>query len=411
MSLEELQALIDKLSSDIEVQKEVLNQLERGKSAAQRQLNAIRDPMARLPLEISSEIFLQCLPDIPTLDGGEAPMLLLHVCNAWRDLACAIPALWTTISLEPPAGAQILEAWLRRAQNYSLSISLHNTLDDDISAVLGQYARQLKHLKLSGENLEFDFGFLTESFSQLRTLTIELVQPEDEDLSWNYIPIASIMQLLCLAPSLVECNLHGILAYSSYDATEKLVLPHLLAISFGGEIGQYEILAHISLPALQTLSIQFTDISGNTLLLFLERSLPPLQKLVLDGSDLIRGYTFTELTAWLGLVPSLAHLELCLASDAQTDFIEDLFSTLTDPSSHFLPNLRSLKILCIFTLSVSTYRTIYSSLSARHAQLVSVEIEASTATPAPEANVRDRLRQLAANGMEIYIGNSDYNYI
>ncbi|KAF7333499.1 hypothetical protein MVEN_02366100 [Mycena venus] len=38
MSVEELQAHIDKLSADIDLQKEVLKQLDRSKSATQRQL-------------------------------------------------------------------------------------------------------------------------------------------------------------------------------------------------------------------------------------------------------------------------------------------------------------------------------------------------------------------------------------
>ncbi|KAJ6523343.1 hypothetical protein B0H19DRAFT_972830, partial [Mycena capillaripes] len=99
MSIEELRACIDQLSADILLQKEVLNQLEQSKSTAQRQLNAICDPMARLPLEISSEIFLECLPETPRSDVHAAPMLLLNICNAWNDLARSIPTLWTTVSL------------------------------------------------------------------------------------------------------------------------------------------------------------------------------------------------------------------------------------------------------------------------------------------------------------------------
>ncbi|KAJ6523341.1 hypothetical protein B0H19DRAFT_1386466, partial [Mycena capillaripes] len=70
MSVEELQVRINKLlAEDIILQEdlEVLKQLQQNKNDAQCQLNgvlnAIRDPVARLPLEISSEIFLQWSPN------------------------------------------------------------------------------------------------------------------------------------------------------------------------------------------------------------------------------------------------------------------------------------------------------------------------------------------------------------
>ncbi|KAJ6577777.1 hypothetical protein B0H19DRAFT_985394, partial [Mycena capillaripes] len=109
MSIEEIQARIDQFSADINLQKTDLKQLECDKSAAQRELNAIRDPMARLPLELSSDIFLQCLPETPMPDACVAPMLLLNVCNMWSDIALSTPALWATISLNSPADIQIWE--------------------------------------------------------------------------------------------------------------------------------------------------------------------------------------------------------------------------------------------------------------------------------------------------------------
>ncbi|KAJ6523351.1 hypothetical protein B0H19DRAFT_866849, partial [Mycena capillaripes] len=62
-----------------------------------RQLNALRDPIARLPLEISSEIFLQCLSENPTPDAEIAPTLLLNVCNSWSNIALSTPTLWNVI--------------------------------------------------------------------------------------------------------------------------------------------------------------------------------------------------------------------------------------------------------------------------------------------------------------------------
>ncbi|KAJ7472207.1 hypothetical protein FB451DRAFT_1036682 [Mycena latifolia] len=115
MSLVELQEHIAKLSADIARQKEVLMSLERSKKTAEHQLNALRDPVARLPVELSSEIFIECLPPRPTPDAQDAPLLLLNICKAWTDIALATPALWAAIRAHEPISdlENILDAWLK----------------------------------------------------------------------------------------------------------------------------------------------------------------------------------------------------------------------------------------------------------------------------------------------------------
>ncbi|KAJ7853706.1 hypothetical protein B0H14DRAFT_3653704, partial [Mycena olivaceomarginata] len=92
---------IAKLDTEIESQKELLKKLERDKSLAQRQLNAARDPVARLPLEISSEIFVQSLAPFPEPGALHAPMLR-NICNAWSDIALSTPELWAAIHINFP---------------------------------------------------------------------------------------------------------------------------------------------------------------------------------------------------------------------------------------------------------------------------------------------------------------------
>ncbi|KAJ6516810.1 hypothetical protein C8R47DRAFT_405371 [Mycena vitilis] len=101
-TVEELQARITTLSTKIDVQKNVLRSLEKEKSLAQRQLNSVLDPVARLPLEISSEIFLQSLPPFPKAGAEHVPMLLLNVCHAWTDIALSKPELWAGIQITFP---------------------------------------------------------------------------------------------------------------------------------------------------------------------------------------------------------------------------------------------------------------------------------------------------------------------
>ncbi|KAJ6523347.1 hypothetical protein B0H19DRAFT_1201903 [Mycena capillaripes] len=407
MSIEELQARIDKLSTYIDLQKEIIKQLEHSKSAAQRQLNALRDPVAQLPLEISSEVFFQCLPETPTPDARAVQMLLLNVCSTWTDIALSTPGLWATIHMGFP-DVQILKTWLRRALNYPLSISFHNAFDDDVSTILGQYAQQLRHLKIGGEKSQIGFGSMPQEFSQLETLTIG--NPNANE--WKCTDVAQIMELLRRAPNLLECNLHGSFANSDYDAPEKLVLPRLVSLEFGDVEGD-SILTHLSLPTLQTFSVPFARIPSDTLILFLKRSSPPLQKLVIGRGDNILGMSFTlaELKAWLELFPSVTRLELYL-SCAQQHLIEAFLSSLADSPSHFLPNLRSLKIQYPSPLSTSEYWAVYRVLSRRPAQLACIEINCASSKNGASSRTAqvDRLQQLVADGMNIYIRDPSHNF-
>jgi hypothetical protein len=159
MSVKELRARIEKISDEIELQKKFLAKLLSDKSLVQRQLNAVLDPVARLPPEISSDIFPHCLSPVPALDlppsdarGGPDPylILLLTVCNAWTTMALSTPDLWTAIDIIFPCAEgfpEILETWLQRARNRPLSISLRGNFDDPsvpvIYAIIWKHGQQL----------------------------------------------------------------------------------------------------------------------------------------------------------------------------------------------------------------------------------------------------------------------------
>ncbi|KAJ7628078.1 hypothetical protein B0H17DRAFT_1110239 [Mycena rosella] len=145
MSVAELQARIDSLSANILRHKQVLKDLECSKSAAQRQLNAIRDPVARLPLEISSEIFIQCLSTRSRPGSCHAPMILANICTnkPISDLA------------------SLLNIWLSRAGSHALSISLPTNLTGNIPAVVARHAHQLQVLTMYHPHDQDDSTFST----------------------------------------------------------------------------------------------------------------------------------------------------------------------------------------------------------------------------------------------------------
>ncbi|KAJ7166753.1 hypothetical protein C8R46DRAFT_876343, partial [Mycena filopes] len=56
---------------------------------------AIVYPVLALPVEITGEIFMRCLPEFPAHPSGTiAPMLLTRICRQWRNIACSTPRLW-----------------------------------------------------------------------------------------------------------------------------------------------------------------------------------------------------------------------------------------------------------------------------------------------------------------------------
>ncbi|KAF8207694.1 hypothetical protein K438DRAFT_1521965, partial [Mycena galopus ATCC 62051] len=53
-----------------------------------------RHPILDLPPELISLIFVHCLPSFAELHPSKAPLLLAHICGAWRALALRTPELW-----------------------------------------------------------------------------------------------------------------------------------------------------------------------------------------------------------------------------------------------------------------------------------------------------------------------------
>ncbi|KAJ7302114.1 hypothetical protein DFH08DRAFT_978219 [Mycena albidolilacea] len=107
-----LRARIDESSAEIAVYKMLLKKLEQDRSLVQRQLNAVLDPISRLPLEISSEIFLLSLAadhitkehpnPLPKPGAHSVLMAPMNVSNTWSAIALATLALWTAIRVDFP---------------------------------------------------------------------------------------------------------------------------------------------------------------------------------------------------------------------------------------------------------------------------------------------------------------------
>ncbi|KAF7326853.1 hypothetical protein MVEN_02579200 [Mycena venus] len=306
-------------------------------------------------------------------------MLLMNVCNPWSEIALPTPALWATVSLDSRR-VQILEIWLKRARNYPLDIAF-NGLYSGASIVVGQYAKQLKHLGIRGTYLLIDCSTDLGCLPRLETLKIDnIIMPEGDCPDFRRTQVIGIFD----------------------DTTETLVPPHLRCLRLDANV----ILDYVLLPTLQTLAFPLQNASATSALSrFLQRSRPPLQKLILKLSS-----SFPTLLECVRLVPLLTDLELDGRRESRGP--EDLFFALADSSSQLLPHLRTLIIRDHYlNPSESSYQTVIRTLSVRRGQLVSFRLMAHHFSSEPPIDVCARLRQMVADGMDIYVGSYRRNFI
>ncbi|KAJ6558230.1 hypothetical protein B0H19DRAFT_1261760 [Mycena capillaripes] len=418
--VEELRTRIERICTEIAChdQKEVLKQLERDKSLLKRQLNEALDPVARLPLEISGEIFIHSLPARPE-PGSPHPILLLNICHAWTDIALSSPRLWTGIYIALPCTdsfKNVLPTWLRRTSNLPLSIILGGIyIDQDVAADIWGHGPQLKHLEIHNKedkSLEpaqpmnlFGVGG-PGPLPSLETLTIRGGLE-----SWGRIFHGpQILQLLRMGPHLIECVFEGMRVTSDLETIEKLVHPALRRLMFGeyGKCprGNDNLLRCLSLPQLETLSLSMRPVSGAILLSFLKRSSPPLRTLVLRPGRL----DFSQLHQCLCLVPTLIRFELWYPGSR---LLKELFAAFAD--SPILPNLHSLTIYTDSSvISYSSCTTLLRALAARraHLQIVHIEMSAdSWISLKPTADILAAFRDLIVDGMKIHIGTEFCNFV
>ncbi|KAJ7682420.1 hypothetical protein DFH06DRAFT_1464142 [Mycena polygramma] len=320
--VQELRVRIDALSSKITVQMELLKHLEHEKSLAQRELNAVLDPVARLPPEISSEIFLQCLPSRTPMPSAYAvPVLLLDVCNAWTDIALATPALWAAICVVCPCVEGFeegLQTWLQRASSRPLSMLLRgNFYNADVPALIRDYGKQLRHLELCEErgfDEDEDEDSSDDSDDDLKVIDLfgarspgplpllEALTIRCSSINPGQFSGHQILDLLGLACNLIECTFQDLSQDIIEETTATTVVPSLRHFAFGKRTdyprrNDAAILKFLTLPALQTLRLD--SVSGDDFLSFLRRSSPPLNELSIDVP---RGSTFIEC---LKLMPTL----------------------------------------------------------------------------------------------------------
>ncbi|KAJ7607214.1 hypothetical protein FB45DRAFT_1011442 [Roridomyces roridus] len=416
------------------------------------------DPVSKLPLEITTAIFILCLPksSFPAPAPSSAPMLLPNVCRSWKATALSIPQLWSSMRLNTEMSVNfgsLVALWIARAQSMPLSISLHGDLTSmkpSLRAIIDQ------HFPTHVQNLELyiskgrQLDKLKGPFASLRILTLGQDDPasflvhcscgEEHDGDGFFGRDARpCVKFLSAAPNLVELAMDRIffnLPFKSISTSSQLTTHSSLKRLFLGGFGydakrpepishcSVQILQYLTLPSLERLVI-FSLASPSEvepLFAFLERSSASLHSLSI-GFDL--PFPIERL---LRLIPNIKELDLNVQwSDTADEFVRSLMTALhSNYSLNLVPNLGRLMIRGP-QLEPETYEDVLEALSARrgHGSLHSfkfiwvprdrrqfnVNLDEVLMKKAPSAHVLEAMRQLVVEGMEIHVGLKDRNVV
>ncbi|KAJ7755980.1 hypothetical protein B0H16DRAFT_709174 [Mycena metata] len=383
------------LSLAVSQQQLILNDMLARLQILRGQLDSIVYPVLTLPPEISTEIFLQCLPTGCELENPywdvvqtrSPPLLLTHICGAWRRIALSTPALWTTFyidvdSLNLVHLSEVAETWFSRARN-ALSVKIRGSLQTsnvgDLASVVEvfqNHSPRMHFLELHADmddlrwmdSHSYDFATLREL--QIGFMGDEAISQADESihvfdhipllhavflheipfsflpcLPWQQLykftgeiyPMAECLQVLRLMPNLVECSFAVFEDPADYEVLAHPNLRRLTLFKSTSNVGRVafstRILLFLSLPALQTLEAR-ARVDEMVLDSFL-RCRPPLVKLSISPFA-----TFRLSRAFVAL--RLPKLELL---NPPLQFLS-LFFELFGRDAAFLPELQALSIGC-----------------------------------------------------------------
>ncbi|KAJ7083803.1 hypothetical protein C8R44DRAFT_573405, partial [Mycena epipterygia] len=93
---EQLRANLDEIQSTISRYQTYLAVLETQQRALEMELSCVVYPVLTLPIEITSRIFVECLPSdgVVRPSPSKPPLTLAQVCSHWRDISLSTCGLW-----------------------------------------------------------------------------------------------------------------------------------------------------------------------------------------------------------------------------------------------------------------------------------------------------------------------------
>ncbi|KAJ7489475.1 hypothetical protein FB451DRAFT_1081102 [Mycena latifolia] len=418
--------------------------LVRKRASIQAKLDGMVHQILTLPPEVLSEIFTRCILDTRARPNfAEAPLLLCNICRHWRTIAILTPALWSSLeltfkfSLFRSNFIDLLEIWLSRSGSHPLSLSLCydeftvTKRRQEINRLVKVLMRHSHHwadveLKLPSP---CEFNQLGGYFPALHSLTVghavksltpavtafrnaprlesvhlsfgcgldhfALPWPQLTVLKCESLHVCDCLRLLRETTQIVEFTVY-LREGGPHIAVAPLLLPTIRFLHLLREECHMDLLEHLTLPALETLSISFENADMPRFLSFLSRSGCSLLKVIFDAWP----FDEVELAKCLGAMPSLKDLTLWRPQY----FTDPILFQLADPAL-LLPHLQILELNHVYPVQF-TMPALVNMLAARWNAPVRLEkfrtvLRKASIVIDPESVFR--LQFLVASGMKIYI--------
>ncbi|KAJ7490268.1 hypothetical protein B0H11DRAFT_1018071 [Mycena galericulata] len=475
----DLRARLVRVQAQIGEQEKRLEELKETRRSIQCHLDVIVYPVLTLPNEITSQIFLQCLPSQPdsndhtrTLnpkirgpDSSRAPLLLLHVCRAWRSIAISTPRLWVDLQLnlidlpldmykETSNLMAFIQTWVDRAGACPLSLVFYNSSVDGefpsstLRTPILSYRHRIRCLTLRTEESHFSGLADAGPFPLLEKLTIgipfleeELVDVDSVDLDLMGIARSanSLRELTLVdgvSPSMCSFPWEQLTKFTCGSLTgdelldllqdAKSLLECTCSVFFGEDILHTDVLSHmrlqtlcliddsdtnvlqlLRLPVLQHLHLHdlTEELDDDVFLPFLSRTSSSLKTFVYSGQGMS--------VQWFTIMSGLTSVEL---TKPPWRVLRALFELLDRTAEKdFLPHLQELVILnCSQHVDLYLLKALSSRSTAQAGMAKLCSFRAIwpdglwMSIHPPDLDV---LHGLVASGMEIHVGSSNTNQV
>ncbi|KAJ6626020.1 hypothetical protein B0H10DRAFT_1999952 [Mycena sp. CBHHK59/15] len=466
----ELRTRLARLDAEIAHHELSLQHLHEKRTRILDELQALIYPVLTLPFEITSKIFLHCLPHNsssqyhqirPYPSRDEAPIILTRICQDWRTIALSTPFLWTYVCIELDSDdgrghidsewIYLLDRWLHRSQKQPLSVVISNLSytdpDEALVGVIDRHSQQWRDLTLKLPFSHFSRLENHSSLPMLQRLTLaghgspDIINPisafrhapmlyhvcfeagmnpSDVILPWGQLTSFEFygagaddcLELLRLAPNIVNCVFD--IQYGSHVLLLGAPLPSLRSFTLSGPAG-WGILRYISMPALQTLDLSRSPLGPRNfpqLLQFVSRSECQLRDLKLY----VRNAVTTQMIHLLHCLPSLTKIDMTLA---EADSGTAIFRHLELSDASFLPHIHSISLYCVqddnnqamFDAVTDALYTRCQSAPSGFGSIASLNLFTQDDVEPPNMRVIQRWHELAARGMRLCIQNSGERWI
>ncbi|KAJ6450618.1 hypothetical protein C8R45DRAFT_117429 [Mycena sanguinolenta] len=417
--------------------------LDKEEEELRAKLETVVYPVLSLPPEITSRIFVECLPDDEIDDVSPsaacAPLLLTRVCRQWTDIALSICQLWSSLCIETlsynklrilvPRGTSLrMQTWFSRARQRPLSLIIrcnYRKVQDleqlDISSILPRL-RCLDTLypDLDLKDVLRNAPLLTKLRCSLSLDSQEILDfcgPTSNALTTLHIFSLDLYPLEFISilrnfPSLSDlaCSVQPGLGVNDYHAPSAF--PNISTLRLDSEsveIPPIHVLELLTLPNLGSLECSL-PLNADMMLPFLSRSACVLRKFKCDFHD-----EETSISPILGILPSVETLDIFIAD---IDHLLRAIDPQNKGSRPILPKLRHLKLRCLRHLRTSDYRCIVDIIRDRRARPDMEELKSLHIIDEDDRNDLDEcpncpsgedaaeLRCLAAGGLDLKVDAS-----